>query len=237
MTTPAPPQAPQQQPQAPPPPPQADGLDDAALAVAVAAILAGVLAPGITAAAALVGLKARFFLTAASLVALGAVLNMVMQQPPPVTGVIGTASEQVARMNAARRAQYVIAAAKRVKAAEAQARAKGESVEAARAAALETEKRYYQAHQKAMWDRSAAAGRIDMEAATHGPLLGWLAIRDARVTAECKSASGKNFYVDNPPYIGLPGIGPHSGCRCQAVPPWPGGKLLPGSGPRYARAA
>jgi hypothetical protein len=169
--------------------------------------------------------------------ALGAVLSDVTQAPPPVTGVIGTASEQVSRMNAARRAQYVTAASKRVLAAEREARAKGESAEAARDEALARERKFYAMHLQAMWNRSAAAGRIDMEAATHGPLLGWYSRHDTSVTPECAGADRHNFYVDNPPYIGLPGIGPHFGCRCEPGPPWPGGKLLAGSGPRYARAA
>jgi hypothetical protein len=233
VTTPAPP--PQQQGQPPPPPPT--GLDDPALVIAVAAILAGIAGPVITAVAVAAALK-RFALTAAVLSALTAVLGMILEHPPPVTGTIGPASEQVASMNAARRAQYATAAAKRVLAAEREARAKGEPVEAARKAALERERRFYEQHQKAMWDRATVAGQIDMEAAVHGGLLGWLARRDTRVTPECKKASGMNFYVENPPYIGLPGIGPHAGCRCRAVPPWPGGKLLAGStAPRYARAS
>lgn len=239
LAQPAPPPAAAQQ-----PPPQQqqqdDGLDDAALAVAVAALLAGVAvtasyAAGVT--GMLAALRARFALSSAALQALGAVLTLVTEHPHATTGVIGPASAQVSRMNAARRAQYVVAASKRVLGAAREARAKGEPVIAAVQAQLGRERKFFEQHQAAMWQRSTAAGNIDLEAATHGPLLGWLATLDSRVTVECKKASGRNFYVSPPPYIGLPGIGPHFGCRCRAVAPWPDGKLLPGPGPLYARAA
>jgi hypothetical protein len=236
MTTPAPSQQPPPQGQQPPPPPPAD-LDDPAIAIAVAAVLAGAGGPAITVAATVAALKVRFALTAAAVTALGAVLNVVMEHPPPVTGVIGAASEQTSRMNAARRAQYVIAAAKRVMGAVVEARSKGLPVGAAIRAQLARERKFYEQHQQAMWNRAKAAGQIDMEAATHGGLLGWYAKRDKSTTPECAKADRHNFYVSPPPKIGLPGIGPHFGCRCEAGPPWPGGKLLAGSGPKYARAA
>jgi hypothetical protein len=237
VTTPAPPQQPPPQGQQPPPPPPAD-LDDPAIAIAVAAVLAGTLGPGVTVAATVAALKVRFALTAAAVTALGAVLNVVLEHPPPVTGVIGAASEQTSRMNAARRAQYVIAAAKRVMVAVVEARSKGEPIGAAIRAQLAKEQRFYSMHQQAMWNRAAAAGKIDMEAATHGNLLGWYARRnDGRTTPECQAADRHNFYVTRPPNIGLPGIGPHAGCRCEPGPPWPGGKLLPTRGLKFARAA
>lgn len=231
---------PQAQQQAPPQQQQDDGLDDAALAVAVAALLTAMLATGAAVAgvAAAVGmLKARFALSHAAVQALGAVLGMVLAQPHPVTGVIGPASEQTSRMNAARRAQYVLAASKRVLGAARQARAKGESVTGAVRQQMARERKFFEQHQAAMWQRATAAGKIDLEAAVHGPLLGWYAKHDKRTTAECLKADRHNFYVTRPPDIGLPGIGPHAGCRCEAGPPWPNGKLLAGSGPRFARAA
>jgi hypothetical protein len=233
------PQQPSQQGQQPPQQ-QDDGLDDTALAVAIAAFLAGLTVTAsyaVSIAVLLAALRTRFRLSRSALKALGAVLTFVTERPPVVTGTIGPASRQVQSMHAARRAQYVTAASKRVLAAEAEARAKGESVEAAREAALERERRYYAQHQAAMWQRSTAAGRIDLEVATHGPLLSWNAMHDGRATAECLAADRKNFYVTPPPYIGLPGIGPHFGCRCFPSAPRPGAKLLPGPGPLYARAA
>jgi hypothetical protein len=232
VTTPAPP--PQQGQQLPPPPPD---LDDPALAIAVAAILAGVLGPAVTVAAAVAGLKARFALTVAATSALGAVLNVVMAHPPPLTGVIGPASAQTSRMNAARRAQYVVAAAKRVLVAGRDARAKGEPMEAARQAALERERKWYAAHQAAMWNRARAAGMTDMAAAEHGDLLGWLAVKSPVTSPECKAASGKNYYASRMPDIGFPGA-VHPNCKCMPTAPWPGAPLLPGShAPRSARAA
>jgi hypothetical protein len=233
MTTPqAPPQVPPGQ-QPPPPPQEDDGLDDAALAVALSLLLlSAVSVAGIIAA-----LKARFALSRFAWQALGGVLDDVMQDPPAVTGVIGSASSQVQRMNAARRAQFVLAASRRTVTAMQDARAKGEPVMAALKDQLATEHRFYAQHKKAMWDRAAAAGRIDMEAAVHGPLLGWYARRDKRTTPECRAADRHNFYVNDPPAIGLPGVGPHAGCRCESGPPWPGGELLPSARMRGRRAA
>jgi hypothetical protein len=230
MTTPAPPQP--QQPVQPPP----SGLDDPALAIAVASILAGFGGPAVAVAGAVAGLAARFALTAAAVQALGAVLNVVMQHPPPVTGVIGAASQQTARMNMARRAQYVIAAAKRVMGAARDARAKGEPVGAAIRAQLAKERRYYEQHQAAMWNRAAAAGKTDMAAAEHGNFLGWNTVIDARTSAECRAADGWNFRATAMPDIGFPGA-VHPRCRCYPSAPHPGGRLLPSRGRRFARAA
>jgi hypothetical protein len=235
VTTPAPPQQPPPQGQQPPPPPPAD-LDDPALAIAVAAVLAGTLGPGITVAATVASLKVRFALTAAAVTALGAVLNVVLEHPPPVTGVIGAASEQTSRMNAARRAQYVIAAAKRVMVAVVEARSKGEPVTGAIRDQLARERRFYEQHRQAMRHRAEAAATTDLAAAKHGNLLGWLAKNDDRTSPECAAASGKNYYASHIPDIGFPGA-VHPSCRCRPVAAWPGGKLLPTRGLKFARAA
>jgi len=145
--------------------------------------------------------------------------------PEPVPG---PASGQAADLNVLRRGQFTEARRGRLQA----------DIDASEAAGrmqalqdgLARERRYYAQHLDAMWNRARAAGQIDMEAAVHGPLLGWAARHDKRVTAACLAADGGNFYVDDPPDIGLPGIGPHAGCRCTAVAPWPGGRLLAGSG-------
>jgi len=234
VTAPAPPQ--QQPPPVQPPPATADSdLDSPLFVTAVsAALLTAVPVAGVIAA-----LKVRFALSHAAWTALSGVLGDVMAMPPPLTGVIGAASAQTSRMNTARRAQYVIAAAKRVMGSMRDARSQGTPALAAMRDQLATERRYYQQHQQAMWDRAKAAGMIDMEAAVHGNLLGWAAVGgkrgDGRTTAACREADGGNFYVDDPPDIGLPGIGPHFGCRCSAVAPWPGGRLLAGSGARRRR--
>lgn len=227
MTTPPPPQPP------PPPPPQPDdGLEDAALAVAVASVLV----TAVSAAAAVAALKPRFALSRDTWTVLTAVLTDVMQSPPPVTGVIGAASAQTSRMNTARRAQYVLAASRRVLAAARDARSKGEPVTAAVRKQLAMERRFYAQHQQAMWNRATAAGKTDMAAVEHGPLLGWNTVLDARTSAECRAADRKNYYATRIPYIGLPGsVHPH--CRCFPGPPHPGAPLLPARGSRFARAA
>ena len=214
--------------QQPPPPPS--GLDDprwpspSPRSSPAAATLAPVIA----------ALKTRGALTVAELGALTQVLGDVTAHPPPVTGVIGHASEHAARVNTARRTQYVIAAAKRVMGAARDARSKGEPVKAAVAAQLAPSSRYYAAASGGDVAAGSRGGQIDMEAAVHGRLLGWYAVRSKTTTPECREADGHNFYVDNPPDIGLPGI-VHVNCRCFPGPPHPGGRLLPGSG--YARAA
>jgi hypothetical protein len=231
MTTPAPP------PQQPVPPPPPSGLDDPALAIAVASVLIGEAGPAIAVAAAIAALKVRFALTTAAVSALGAVLSMVMASPPPTTGVIGPASAQTSRVNLARRAQYVIAAAKRVMGAARDARAKGEPVSAAIRAQLAKERRWYEQHQAAMWNRATAAGKTDMAALEHGNFLGWNTVIDERTSADCRAADGWNYYASSMPDISFPGS-VHEHCRCFPSAPHPRGRLLPGSRPpRYARAA
>jgi hypothetical protein len=125
----------------------------------------------------------------------------------------------------ARRAQYVIAAAKRVLGAARDARAKGEPVGVAIRAQLAKERRYYEQHQAAMWNRAAAAGKTDMAAAEHGPLLGWNTIIDGRESAECRNADRKNYRASKMPRIGFPGaVHPH--CRCFPGSAWPGAPML-----------
>jgi hypothetical protein len=203
--------------------------------------LAGLLLTAASAAVMVAALKARFKLGAYSalfwLAMLWVLGRLVIPNPPPVTGFIGPAGQAAARQNLARRAWYVLAATTRVMNAMLTARATGGEVTRAGLDALRRERLYYSQHLNAMWVRARNAMTIDMTAAQHGPLLGWLAVLDNRTTPECRWASGKNFYADNPPYIGWPGVGPHVNCRCRPVAPWPGGQLLPGTGPRYRRRA
>lgn len=233
MSTPQPPpQQPGQPPVQPPPPQQQDGLDDAALALAMATLLV----TAVSAAAVIAALRVRFALSAYAWQALGGVLGDVMQHPPAVTGVVGAASAQTSRMNAARRAQYVLAASKRVVGAMREARSQGTPVLGALRDALATERRYYSMHKAAMWNRATAAGKTDMEAAVHGDLLGWNAVLDARTSPECRAADGCNYRASRIPDIGLPGsVHPH--CRCFPSAPHPGGRLLPSRGASYRRAA
>ncbi len=229
MTTPA-----RSQQQRPPPP--AATIPPQTLA-AMALPLAALLLTAVSAAAVVAALKLRFKVAALFWLAMLLVLSrIVMQHLPPVTGVSGPASGQVSRLNTARRAQFVIASSVRVMDAMLAARARGEDVEAAGMAQAERERRYYQMHLDAMWQRAKAAAAVDMAALEYGQLLGWRAVLDSHTSPECATANGRNFYAARPPDIGYPGT-VHPACRCRPVQPWPGGKLLPGSGPRYARAA
>jgi hypothetical protein len=218
------------------PAPQQDNLDDPALAVAVASAIVGVGAAAVTVGAAVATIKASSALSTAAAGALTAVLAFVTERPPAVTGVIGAASEQASRQNLARRAQFVIAATGRVLGAARNARAKGQPAGGAVRAQLERERRFYGMHQQAMWNRATAAGKADMAAAEHGPLLGWNTVIDGRTSPECRAADGKNFRVTAMPLIGFPGaVHPH--CRCFPGPPHPGGHLLPSRNPVFTRAA
>lgn len=228
MTT--PPQAPPQQ---PPPQPQGDGLTGAALDIAIADLLAsGVL---ITAEV-LAAIQVRFALSRATTAYLGAVLQSVTRYPPPLTGVIGAASAQSSRLNTARRVQYVIAATRRVASAAIEARARNRPVAAAVRDQLDSERRFYQMHLDAMWQRARAAGAVDLAAAEYGPLLGWYTTLDDKTSPECKDADGKNFRAEAMPDIGFPGaVHPH--CRCRPGPPYQKARLLPSRGfLGYARA-
>jgi hypothetical protein len=108
VTTPVPPPQQQYPPgQAPPPP---DALQDAALAVAISELLLTAAS-----AASMIGaLKLRFQLSAQMWQCLEGAATIAMASPPPITGVVGPASEQTSRQNLARRAQFVISAAGRL---------------------------------------------------------------------------------------------------------------------------
>jgi hypothetical protein len=200
--------------------------------------LAVMLVTATSAAAVVAALKAASEIAEALfwLALLWVLSRIVMAHPPPVTGVVGAASEQVSRLNAARRAQYAIAAAQRVMQAMIHARAHGENAVRAGEDAAERERRWYQQHLDAMRQRAVAAARTDMAALEYGDLLGWRAVMDRRTSPECAAANGKNYYASSIPDIGLPGA-VHNSCRCEPVPPWPHGKLLPSARARARRAA
>lgn len=230
MTTPAPPQ--QQPPPGQQPPPPNIALD-AALVMAISELLLS----AVSAAALIAALKLRFTMSAELWQGLEGSATVAMDSPPPVTGVVGHASEQTSRQNLLRRAQFVVSAGKRLAGDIRQARAQGKPVSAALLDGLARERRYYSMHVAAMWNRATAAGKTDMAALEHGDLLGWLAVMNDRKTSpECRAASGKNFRASAMPKIGYPGsVHPH--CRCMPVAPWPGAPLLPSRGARFARAS
>lgn len=148
-------------------------------------------------------------------------LGVVMSQPPEQTGAAGPATLATARQNMLRRAQFVLASARRLSAA---ARG-GENLRAA----LETERRYYGLHLQALWNRARGASQVDSAAQSYGDLLGWYTVLDRRTSAECRAASGRNFSVMAQPLIGWPGtVHPH--CRCYPGRPHRGARMLASAG-------
>jgi hypothetical protein len=76
---------------------------------------------------------------------------------------------------------------------------------------------------------------VDSTASLYGGILGWHAEMDARTSAECRRANGKNFLAAYAPLIGYPGA-VHPRCRCYPVRPYAGAKLLPSLAPARERA-
>lgn len=231
MTTPAPPGS---------PPPQQPSPFQVAADTALVAAVGTALLSAVNVAAAMPLLYAALKARRIPARAMEAVLDVVMSFPPGQTGAHGPATLAMERANLLRRAQFVVAAARRVAADVSAAHSRGQSVPEAITAALRRERRFYAQHLMAIWQRSQAGAQVDSAAMEHGLLLGWHATRDTRTSAECLAADGRNFYADHVPLIGYPGtVHPH--CRCQAGRPFPGARLLPSHGipatSRYRKAA
>jgi SPP1 gp7 family putative phage head morphogenesis protein len=157
--------------------------------------------------------------------ALGGALEVAFQMPPEAAGVTGPATIYTARLNQLRRAQMIYAMGDRLLGDLTEARSRGQSIRQALAAGVSRERRYFGMHVGAMWNRARAAQQADLASWSYGDLLGWWSVRDKKTSPECRAAHGKNFLVTDMPYIGFPGaVHPH--CRCIAVPPWPGGRML-----------
>lgn len=134
---------------------------------------------------------------------------------------LGPAARQVAGSEPAYRAAYLVAAAGRVRARV----AAGQSY----ADAIAAEQPNWQAHLAAQRNRAVTATTVDRAAAKHRSLvLGWRARMDARTSAECAAADGKNFLVTQRPLIGYPGS-VHPNCRCRVVAPFHNGEWVDGS--------
>lgn len=115
------------------------------------------------------------------------------------------ASTESARSEALFRAQYVLAASRRVAAATRLGN---------REKALRDEQRYFNQHMAAMKNRQETAAAVDRAKSRFGDRLGWYAKMDSLTSAECREANGKNFYASQMPPIGYPGaVHPH--CRCK----------------------
>lgn len=83
--------------------------------------------------------------------------------------------------------------------------------------AIAKESRFLVLHNAAQLNRRNAAEAVDK--ASVGGVCGWKAVMDAKTSAECRAANGRNFRVDHPPSIGWPGaVHPH--CRCRPVAPY-----------------
>jgi SPP1 gp7 family putative phage head morphogenesis protein len=113
------------------------------------------------------------------------------------------ATRRVAAEEPRMRADYLLAAARRL--TEALKKDRYDQ-------ALETERRYLDAHVAAGRNRRAAAQRLD-ELGKDGQMLVWRTAGDDRVTPECAALEGRLFTADNAP--GIPGA-MHSRCRCSA---------------------
>ena len=211
MSTPAPPQSPPQQPQ---------GAD--ALALTAAAVLAG----AVTVDAASGLLQTYFAATGVPRQALEAALQVVMALPPEQQGFSGPATRNIVRLNLVRRAQFLVASAKRITSNMVYARSHDQSVQQTLADSISDERRFYSQHLLAGWNRMQAAAKVDSAAGDLGLLLGWNTVLDAHTSPECRAASGRNFRADIMPSIGYPGM-VHPHCRCFPGPARPGARLLP----------
>lgn len=196
------------------PPPQAGGL---------AASTAQVLLSADTVSAALAALGSGYAAIGVSVPALQAVLGVVMAMPPGRSGFFGPATAQMSRTNLARRAAFVVSAARRMQTAIGQARSRHSP--SIVLDALAAERRYYGQHLAASWARENAAAKIDSQAMLHGRLLGWNTVHTKTTTPECAAADRHNFYADTQPPIGWPGLA-HPGCRCYPGAPFPGAALV-----------
>jgi len=207
MTTPAPPAqqpAPQQQ---------------ATLALAVAeALSAAVTVAGamtvITPVLVQLGIKAKVA---------EAALGIVMGHPPEAAGFYGPATANVARINLIRRAMFVAASIFRLTGDD-------RLMEAGAGAGywtrgVERERGFYGQQLVAGWNREKASAAVDSASMDHGRLLGWYSKRDRKTSPECRMAHGANFYADQMPSIGYPGM-VHPNCRCEPGPPFPGARII-----------
>lgn len=251
MTTPAATQQPVQQ----PPSSTQQVLTDAAIVAGLAALLAAVTPslPSIT--RLLMRSRQRVSRTAAT-----AAARIVLQWGQPQTEPLGVAGRRMQRLNIQRRAQYLLAAARRIT----QQLGTDRSPDAV-AGAIRRELQYWRQHVYAGTRREQAAAQADNAAERDGvtmdlptggrhvvlppkpttpprppgrgtaptalppriTILGWKAQMDDRTTAECRAADGKNWILERPPKIGLPGT-VHVHCRCQPVPPYPTRRLVDG---------
>jgi hypothetical protein len=221
VTTPVAPDPQQQQ--------QSNTAEDAAAVAAIAALLAMVPFPPV---GRLVTLLTQHRVTRP---AARAAVTLVTSAGENRVLPLGPAGRGMQRTNLLRRAQFLLAAAKRL------TRALGTNPpKDAVMAALRRERQYWRQHLHAGDRRTQAAALVDSMADTASGqvtdpreparprrVLGWRAVLDERTTPDCRAAHRKNFYADQEPRIGWPGA-VHVQCRCVPVPPWPTRQLVDG---------
>jgi SPP1 gp7 family putative phage head morphogenesis protein len=171
----------------------------------VLVIIAGALAMGASAKATAATLSPLIGIPAADLLP----LLIIAMARPIIYGVTtipsATASAESSALEPTYRAQYVLAAARRLSGLEGEEREE----------ALRREQRYFNLHIQAVANRRQSAANVDKARARYGNELGWYAKMDSRTSAECREANGKNFSATRIPPIGWPGsVHPH--CRCKA---------------------
>lgn len=131
--------------------------------------------------------------------------------------------------NVRRRAQYLLAAVRRMSTA----------IKSGDLSAVhdewDAERTYLQQHLTAVAKRTAAAAQVAGQLVRQQvqptgvnegrvkegdrPLLGWYAVLDSHTSEECAEADGRNFDPAEMPLIGYPGA-VHIHCRCVAGPPF-----------------
>lgn len=115
-----------------------------------------------------------------------------------------TASAEASKLEPMFRAQYVLAAARRISGLTGEEREE----------ALRREQQFFNQHLQAVANRRRAASAVDAARARYGDELGWYAKMDSQSSAECREANGKNFSASRIPPIGWPGS-VHPNCRCK----------------------
>lgn len=130
---------------------------------------------------------------------------------PPSTAAPGSATAVMTQSLVARRAMYVVTAAKRM----------------TEGGTIEVERKNYGAHLLAERRRTEAVNQVDQQASVYGQLLGWHAKLDNKTTPLCRAAHGRNFEAGRPPQIGYPGVAHAGNCRCRAGKPFHDGTMLP----------
>lgn len=202
-----------------PPPASGAAQDDSTASDELTEAVLAVLAVGAPVAATAASLAAILGVTVAValafLSALGAEVLATFKRAS-TAGRPGTAAGIAARANLRYRAAFIINAIRRVAAAP------------DKKAAIAREMDFFKAHLKAGQRRVLVGKRVDVARKRYGSLLGWYAKMDARTSAECRAANGRNFLALEPPVIGYPG-GVHPNCRCVPGPPFPGAKMVDSS--------